>query len=233
MLSSPGCPWRRGNTPEYQPCRGAACGKRRQCCSQTRDGAGKLLLWRLQLCLFRQNWIPIAAAGFGSRTARAFAAFSHGSWLAKASLRVLTSALLPSPGLWWPRIHKWTFCDKRVFVTFSYPVPASTGGRARWRGWQLAVLPALGDQGRGLCARCHYLFPDLLAAGKSLELRSAASRGVCTGMLPRLQGEKRVKTVRKLSFKFRWAAAVFGDAFCIVTRAHQLHVERPSGQITG
>lgn len=47
---------------------GTACGKSRQCCSQSRDGAGRLL-WRLQLCLFGQIWSPVAAAGFEARTA--------------------------------------------------------------------------------------------------------------------------------------------------------------------
>lgn len=71
-----------------------------------------------------------------------------------------------------------------------------------------------GRSGEGALCYCH--FPDLLAADKSLELRSAASTGVHTGMLPRLQGKKCVETVRKLrSFKLRWVTAVFGDAFVL------------------
>lgn len=52
--------------PQHQPCGGAACGKTRQCCSQTRDEAGRLLLWRIGLCLFRQIWILAAAAVLGT-----------------------------------------------------------------------------------------------------------------------------------------------------------------------
>lgn len=106
------CP--RRNVSQGPPCRGAARGKRRQCCSRTRGEAGRLLLWRLELCLFRQNWIPIAAAVFDSRTARAFAASSPRCWLEKALLQVLTAALLPSSGQWWPWIHQCAFCDKSL-----------------------------------------------------------------------------------------------------------------------
>jgi len=146
------CPGCRGKTPRYQPCRGRACGKRRQCCSQTRGGAGRLLLWRLQLCLFRQNWIPIAAAGFGNRTARASAAFSHWSWLEKASPRVLIAALLPSPGPRWLWIHKWACCDKRVFIISSYPVSASTGGGSSLGGLAARCAAGCGSSGRELGA---------------------------------------------------------------------------------
>lgn len=106
------CPGR--NMSQCPPCRGAARGKRRQCCSQTRGEVGRLLLWRLELCLFRQNWIPMAAAVFGSRTARAFAASSAWCWIEKGSLQVLTAALLPSAGHWRPWIHQCAFCDKAL-----------------------------------------------------------------------------------------------------------------------
>lgn len=130
---------------------------------------------------------------FGSKTARAFAAISHWSWLEKASLQVLTAALLPPPGLWW--IHKWVFCDE-----FSSCSSILEG---------LAARCAMGDQGRGLCAWCHCAFPDLLAAGKSLELRSAASTGALLACRER-------GVERKLrSFKIRWL--VLGQLLCCDT----------------
>lgn len=155
---------------------GTACGKSRQCCSQSRAGAGRLL-WRLQLCLFRQIWIPVAAAGSESRTASS--GWERRGLPARAQCCCLLSPARGGPGV----------TPVTGVSVISTCEPARAGGEHRrgwhWMGAQGVVPPPLSwSLGLGSAAgHPHLQGEELVETLRNLRASSLGGSLQCLGTL--------------------------------------------------